>query len=434
MQDKTFRLLFSGKIQNGFDQTAVWAELERRCKLSRAKFRRIQNKRKVAVLTKGLSADEAFKLQDELAAIGIKTHLKEDPEPISSFLLSSDNDSPPPQQMPGAPMPVAKPKNEFIFEFTGSGGEYFRIWIVNILLTIVTLGIYGAWAKVRNKQYLYGNTLLEGINFHYLAKPMMLLKGRLIAMTLVATYLLLSHFYPFYSIIFIFVLSLVFPFLAVRSLAFNARYSSYRNIRFDFHGSIGRAYMAFLFWPLLGALTFGLLLPFALYKQQRFFVENSSYGTTSFEFNNTVGSYYIFVILALLIMAGGMAFSIMVLNQFHPALVMAGIFATYLLFGGYFAVQMANALYNSTNISDIYFSSSMDTPSYMALFISNTLMMVLTLGLFYPWAKVRTMRYKTSRVFLAAHSGLDQFKSAGHEAAGATGQEVTEAFDMDFGL
>ena len=27
-------------------------------------------------------------------------------------------------------------------EFTGSGGEYFRVWIVNVLLGIVTLGFY----------------------------------------------------------------------------------------------------------------------------------------------------------------------------------------------------------------------------------------------------------------------------------------------------
>jgi hypothetical protein len=36
--------------------------------------------------------------------------------------------------------------------FTGSGGEYFRIWIVNLLLSIVTLGIYSAWATVRNRR------------------------------------------------------------------------------------------------------------------------------------------------------------------------------------------------------------------------------------------------------------------------------------------
>jgi uncharacterized membrane protein YjgN (DUF898 family) len=40
------------------------------------------------------------------------------------------------------------------FEFRGTGGEYFRIWIVNLLLTILTLGIYSAWAKVRQLRYL----------------------------------------------------------------------------------------------------------------------------------------------------------------------------------------------------------------------------------------------------------------------------------------
>ena len=35
--------------------------------------------------------------------------------------------------------------------FTGSGSEYFKIWIVNVLLTIITLGMYYPWAKVRNR-------------------------------------------------------------------------------------------------------------------------------------------------------------------------------------------------------------------------------------------------------------------------------------------
>jgi Bacterial protein of unknown function (DUF898) len=33
--------------------------------------------------------------------------------------------------------------------FTGSGSEYFRIWIVNLLLMLVTLSLYYPWAKVR---------------------------------------------------------------------------------------------------------------------------------------------------------------------------------------------------------------------------------------------------------------------------------------------
>lgn len=67
------------------------------------------------------------------------------------------------------------------FKFTGSGGEYFKIWIVNIFLTIITLGIYSAWAKVRNKRYFYSNTQLDGSTFKYLANPLKILQGRIIA-------------------------------------------------------------------------------------------------------------------------------------------------------------------------------------------------------------------------------------------------------------
>lgn len=35
--------------------------------------------------------------------------------------------------------------------FSGSGGEYFRVWIVNLLLSIVTLGLYTPWARRRTR-------------------------------------------------------------------------------------------------------------------------------------------------------------------------------------------------------------------------------------------------------------------------------------------
>ena len=53
-------------------------------------------------------------------------------------------------------------------EFTASGSEYFRIWIVNLLLIVVTLGIYLPWAKVRKLKYFYSNTWVGGdaLDFH----------------------------------------------------------------------------------------------------------------------------------------------------------------------------------------------------------------------------------------------------------------------------
>ncbi len=79
----------------------------------------------------------------------------------------------------------SEPEEELEFKFDGNGFEYFKIWIVNIVLTILTLGIYSAWAKVRNQQYFYGHTELTGTRFEYLAKPINILIGRLLVVPVV---------------------------------------------------------------------------------------------------------------------------------------------------------------------------------------------------------------------------------------------------------
>ena len=78
-------------------------------------------------------------------------------------------------------------------QFEGSGFEYFKIWIVNILLTIVTLGLYYPWAKVRNRRYFCANSTLDGRNFEYHATGKQLFLGYLIAMGLLIAYIVLQN-------------------------------------------------------------------------------------------------------------------------------------------------------------------------------------------------------------------------------------------------
>ena len=82
------------------------------------------------------------------------------------------------------------------FEFRGNGSEYFRIWIVNLLLTIVTLGIYSAWAKVRRLRYFYGNTFVDGQSFEYHGQPLAILKGRLIVFGGYVVFVIASQMAP----------------------------------------------------------------------------------------------------------------------------------------------------------------------------------------------------------------------------------------------
>lgn len=95
---------------------------------------------------------------------------------------------------PPAPPVVGTVRHEL--EFRGTGGEYFRIWIVNLALTLLTLGIYSAWAKVRKLRYFHGNTVLAGSTFGYHGDPIRILKGRAVLAVLLAAYLFAELLFP----------------------------------------------------------------------------------------------------------------------------------------------------------------------------------------------------------------------------------------------
>ena len=111
-----------------------------------------------------------------------------------------------------------KSLNPIDLEFHGKAGEYFRIWIVNILLTILTLGIYSAWAKVRNKQYFYASTTLDGSPFEYTANPITILKGRLVVVAVLVIYSATVRYYPAADIAFGLLFLISLPWLIMRGL------------------------------------------------------------------------------------------------------------------------------------------------------------------------------------------------------------------------
>lgn len=77
--------------------------------------------------------------------------------------------------------------------FTGRGGEYFRVWIVNVLLGIVTLGLYTPWARRRTAQYFYGHTLVAGSPLEFTAQQRRMVVGFLVLVLLTLAYQLASN-------------------------------------------------------------------------------------------------------------------------------------------------------------------------------------------------------------------------------------------------
>ncbi len=317
-------------------------------------------------------------------------------------------------------------------EFRGDGMEYFKIWIVNVLLTILTLGIYSAWATVRNNRYFYSNMFLDENNFRYLAEPIAILKGRLIAITALVLFSVVSQIDPMIGVGLMLVLFLAIPYFVNQSLAFNNRMSAYKNIQFRFKASYGEAFMVLYVWPILGMLTLGILYPLALLKMNQYMVRNSAYGTTNFEFDATFGDYgKIF----LTIVGAGIVLGIptWAVVTFVPSLAMiAPLFmvAVYFALIVFFMVKATNLFYGSLALAGHRFDANLSMPELAKVILINAVLTVITLGLYLPAAKVRMTKYICSCLTVHATGPLDNFVAAEKENISALGDEFGQVFDF----
>lgn len=198
-------------------------------------------------------------------------------------------------------------------KFTGKGGEYFGIWIVNLLLSIVTLGVYSAWAKVRRMKYFYNNTKIDGVGFDYHAKPLSILKGRIIAFVIFIIYAVLAKLSGVLGGLLLLTLFILTPWIIVRSMIFNARNSSHRGLRFDFTGKTMEAAKVYILYPILIIITLGLAFPFVMQRTNKFLFENHQFGTSNFKSEASAKDFYmVYLKLFGVFLALGVVFALLV--------------------------------------------------------------------------------------------------------------------------
>ncbi len=339
-------------------------------------------------------------------------------------------------------------QDEKSFSFTGTGGEYFRIWIVNLLLTIVTLGIYSAWAKVRRVQYFNRNTWLNGSSFDYHGTPIAILKGRILAVSLFVLYNITIHSMPKVGLVIALMIALVMPLLLVKSFRFRLYNTSYRGLRFGFFGSVKSAYMKFLVLPIFTLLTLYLLAPFTHQRIKAYQHGNSRFGQTEFAFDATAGSFYKIYFQAFLMFAALTGLSILAITTlFHmPMAPQPGnknsmiffIMAIYglLIVGGllivpFFISRLQNLIWSHTTLGPHRFASTISARGIMWIILSNFIGIILTLGLFKPFADIRMARYRVEHMALVPDGDLEAFIADEQQHEDASGTEAAEIFDVD---
>ena len=340
------------------------------------------------------------------------------------------------------------PEQRYPVEFTASAGEYFRIWIVNLVLTVLTLTLYSAWAKVRKRRYFHGHTRVDGEGFEYRGNPVAILKGRLIAIGVAAAFYATSHFAPTLVWVPAIAIAIAAPWLIVRSLAFNAYSTAYRNIRFRFRGTYPQCLGLLLKCGLILVLTVGLAYPYFKARLTEFMYRNHAYGTTAFEVPDLsfVRIYLKALGLALLggaaLVALGAGFAHFAGKGAEPTALARTVtvvvtlisYVGYLILFCYIRARVWNATWSVVRIGTIRFEPALRARELFWLYLGNILGVVLTLGLATPWAVVRAMRYRTQKMTVIAAGGLAGFVAAESAQVSAAGEEIGEVFDLDLSL
>lgn len=340
-------------------------------------------------------------------------------------------------------------------EFRGSAGEYFGIWIVNILLTIVTVGIYSAWAKVRRNRYFYGNSFIDGHSFDYHAKGLQIFIGRAIVFGYIIGYNILLTFSPIAGGILALLMFVLLPWIVMRSLRFNARVTSYRNIRFDFVGKTWGAFVAIIFGGLIAFFSLGILAPFASRWLYRYIFNNLRYGDRAFETDPKIGALYRVWLPAFLLMLVGAAVggALFVLIYYGAvasansgmdgeALLVLGIYGTVipvlLLWGVaaiFYRIGVRNVVMNSARFDTRHsLFSDLGRLRYFWIVVSNLVVTILTLSLMRPWAAVREHRYVIEHSGIVVDGELGDVVSSMQASGSAVTAEYLDLEGFDFGF
>jgi uncharacterized membrane protein YjgN (DUF898 family) len=159
------------------------------------------------------------------------------------------------------PMSTFMPQNidAYPLEFTGSGGEYFRVWIVNVLLSIITLGIYTPWARRRTAQYFYSHTMVAGSPLEFTAQQRKMVMGFVLLMLITIAYNIAANTGQDTAVgLFLLAGAVLAPFIWGSAMRFRLGATRWRGLRLQFTASWKEVYLAS--WPVfaLALVWFGV--------------------------------------------------------------------------------------------------------------------------------------------------------------------------------
>ncbi len=397
---------------------------------------------------------------------------------------------PVPVRAPDEPVgttPWARPAQErrLDLRFLGSGSEYFRIWIVNLLLTVLSLGLYYPYARARRLRYFHAATELDGhpLAFHGQASAMW--RGYLLVMLLFMAYAAAGQYSAAAGAVALLLLAGLWPALWHASLRFRLANTGWRGLRAGFTGSRAGAYaalaplvlMALLFagsgallpedpqaedLPRLRLLGMGwllclllslALLPWAVWRLKRYQHGHYTYAGEQTQLSWRLRSVFaVYGAIALLLLglallaglllsglptqptgASGQEVPTRAFILILPLALMLTL--TYTLLPAYHSARLQNLVWSHTHSARLRFHSALSFRALAWLTLKNALLVALSLGLYLPFAAVATARLRLEAVTVYCSVPPDELVSDGQVLQeSAAGDAAGDVMGVDLGL
>jgi uncharacterized membrane protein YjgN (DUF898 family) len=333
---------------------------------------------------------------------------------------------PPPPRIPVPPPPLAPAVGDpgppwagaevNRLTFHGVGGSLFGIHVVNVFLTIVTLGIYYFWGKARVRRYLWSQTAIAGDRFAFHGTGREMLIGFLKAMLVFAVPLvglgIVQNSPSVWGIVRMLayllayvIVAVFYPLAIVGARRYRLSRSSWRGIRFSFRGSVKEFIKLFVLNSIITSVTLGLWYPIFDTKRYEFLTSNSWFGNRRFGFD---GSHY------------------RLLKSFLLALVLTPF--TLGLCWFWYVAKKRRFFWGHTTFGASRYQYTATGGAILLLVLLNLIIVLGTLGLGWPWAKVRSARFLARNLTLVGPLELERIEQDA-QAASATGEGLAGLLD-----
>lgn len=350
----------------------------------------------------------------------------------------------------------AEPK---ALRFFGEGSKYFGIIVINLLLTVITLGLYYPWAKAAIRKYMWNETELDDSRFEFHGTGKEMFKGFIIAYALFFGLFLMVSLnmggpWMFAAIIMFYVgMILLIPIALFGAWRYRISRTSWRGVFGSFSGKLKEFIGIYFLNGLLTVITFGIYAAWMRTKLMEYLFAHSRFGNLEFDFKGKgvdlfvinlifgiIFSFGYFILIA--IFAGTMyAFTMggsspeFSIAQILPMLLGGIIFMVFIFGWSYaFSAKRFDFTINNTIVTDgdnkAKLKSTLTTKEAIITGVRNGLITLGTLGIGFPWVMMNTMKMYLNNIKFPGGFDLDQLEQNAEMYNNATGDELLDVLDI----